>query len=480
MLATSTEIAADGCCVGKRGNVNLAGIIDLSDLTALVNYLTGGAYVLPCVDAANVDATGIVDLTDLTALVNYLSAAGYVLRDCPPGTVTDIDGNVYQTVTIGTQVWMASNLRVTHYSNGDSIPEVKDSTVWPNLLTGAFCDYHNDTGLARTYGRLYNWYAVHDSRTIAPVGWHVPSDAEWQTLVNYLGDSTNAGGALKEAGYAHWFDGNVGATNSSGFTGLPGGYRYGTGSCLDMTVSAYFWTATERDYTHAWPRILSAYGAGVYQIYKPKMYGLSVRCVKDTAPSPVTDIDGNVYQTVTIGTQTWMAANLKVTHYRNGDAIPNVTDNSAWLARDSGAYCNYNNDTTLGNTYGRIYNWLAVDDSRGLAPAGWHVASDGEWQTLITYLGGDVVAGDKLKEAGTVHWNSPNSGNNLSGFSGLPGGSRQYNGDFSDLGVYGVFMSSTETAVDFVWVRALYNATPYVQTAGAYKPYGFSVRCVKD
>lgn len=208
-------------------------------------------------------------------------------------------------------------------------------------------------------------------------------------------------------------------------------------------------------------------------------------CSKDKSTEPpvtntVTDIDGNVYQTVTIGAQIWMAENLKVTHYRNGDSIFNVTDNLTWYHAGVGAYCNYDNDTANGNTYGRLYNWLAASDNRGLSPSGWHVASDSEWQTLVDFLGGDVIAGDKLKESGTTHWHSPNSGTNETGFTGLPGGSRQTEGNFMDLGDYGVFMTSTETDGEYVWIWALYNQTPYVQHSGAYKPYGFSVRCVKD
>ncbi|MFZ1683680.1 MAG: FISUMP domain-containing protein [Candidatus Zixiibacteriota bacterium] len=280
-FSDATTLQADGCCVGRRGNVDGIGIIDLVDLSSLVNYLQGGGFVLPCPEAANVNGVGIIDLADLSSLVNYLTTGQYIPPNCPTNTVTDIDGNVYQTVTIGSQVWMASNLRVTHYRNGDSIPNVTDSTVWPNLMSGAYCDYHNDTTLVPTYGRLYNWYAVADSRAIAPSGWHVPSDSEWQALVVYLGDSTVAGGKMKEAGYAHWFDGNVGATNASGFNGLPGGYRYGTGSCLDMTVSAYYWSSTESAFSYAWSRWLSCYAGGIYHIIRPKLYGFSVRCVKD-------------------------------------------------------------------------------------------------------------------------------------------------------------------------------------------------------
>jgi uncharacterized protein (TIGR02145 family) len=273
------------CCVRKRGNVDGQGAIsqeiDIADLSALVNYLMNYGYELPCPNAANVDGEGIIDIGDLSALVNYLMNMGFVLKDCPSSTVTDIDGNIYKTVTIGTQVWMAENLKVTHYLNGDSIPDVKDNAVWPNLLSGAYCDYNNDTTNVATYGRLYNWYAVADSRKIAPAGWHVPTDSEWQTLVDYLGGSTVAGGKMKEAGYAHWFNGNTGATNQSGFNGLPGGYRYGTGASLDMTVSAYLWTSTENAYSYSMARILSAYSASIFDDKRPKLYGFSVRCVKD-------------------------------------------------------------------------------------------------------------------------------------------------------------------------------------------------------
>ena len=138
----------------------------------------------------------------------------------------------------------------------------------------------------------------------------------------------------------------------------------------------------------------------------------------------VVDIDGNVYNTVTIGTQVWMVENLKTTKYRNGDAIPNVTGNASWVALSTGAYCWYNNDAaTYKATYGALYNWYAVGDSRNIAPSGWHVATDSEWTTLSTFLGGESIAGDKLKEIGTSHWLSPNTGaTNSNGFTAFPGG----------------------------------------------------------
>ena len=155
--------------------------------------------------------------------------------------------DVYQTITIGTQVWMAENLKATHFRNGDAIPHVTDGATWQSLTTGAYCEYNNDINNVATYGRLYNWYAVNDYRNIAPVGWHVPIDAEWQTLVDYLGGWEVAGGKMKEAGTANWVSPNTGATNESGFSALPGGRRHviGSGYYENMGYSGYFWSSTE-------------------------------------------------------------------------------------------------------------------------------------------------------------------------------------------------------------------------------------------
>lgn len=141
-------------------------------------------------------------------------------------TVKDIDGNQYQTVKIGSQVWMKENLKVTRYRNGDPIPRVTVNSEWVDLATGAYCACYNDEGTtAFTYGYLYNWYAVDDRRNLAPAGWHVPTDAEWQILMDYLGGEILAGGKLKETGTSHWASPNTGATNESGFTARPGGIR---------------------------------------------------------------------------------------------------------------------------------------------------------------------------------------------------------------------------------------------------------------
>ena len=198
-------------------------------------------------------------------------------------TVTDIDGNVYQTVTIGTQVWMAENLKVTHYRNGEDIPNAIDSTAWYGLTTGAYCEYENDISNVSTYGRLYNWFAVADSRSIAPTGWHVPTDAEWQTLIGYLGYS-NVGGKMKETGTTHW-SWAEGVTNECGFSALPGGYRSqkSNGWFLAMGLLAYFWSSTEgynNDAAYSfW--LSSTMGDLSWSDGLSKRMGFSVRCVRN-------------------------------------------------------------------------------------------------------------------------------------------------------------------------------------------------------
>jgi uncharacterized protein (TIGR02145 family) len=196
----------------------------------------------------------------------------------------------------------------------------------------------------------------------------------------------------------------------------------------------------------------------------------------------VVDFDGNVYHTVKIGTQTWMVENLKVTHYRNGDAIPNITNDTACNLFRSGAWCNYNNDSNIAKTYGRIYNWDAVNDSRKIAPKGWHIPTDAEWQILINFVGGKEVAGIKLKESDTTHWDSPNSDvTNETGFTALPGGIRGYFGLFQYLHTDAYFWSSTEE--DKYGVTGLAFINRYNGETSLYIDKiadGNSVRCIKD
>jgi uncharacterized protein (TIGR02145 family) len=196
-------------------------------------------------------------------------------------TVTDADGNVYHTVTIGTQTWTVENLKSTKYNDGTAIPNVTDSTAWNNLTTPGYCWYNNDaTTNKNIYGALYNWYAVNTGK-LAPVGWHVPTDSEWRILSVYLGGDNVSGGALKESGTTHWYTPNAGATNSSGFSALPGGYRYYDGSFWGIGNFGYWWSATEDNASDAYGRDLLYSYSSLTRDYGSKSCGFSVRLVKN-------------------------------------------------------------------------------------------------------------------------------------------------------------------------------------------------------
>jgi uncharacterized protein (TIGR02145 family) len=212
---------------------------------------------------------------------------------CTGGSVTDVDGNTYNTITIGSQVWMKENLKVSKYRNGDPIGEVSNAGQWAAIWnngnpTGqaAWCYYNNDAVYNTTYGKLYNWYAVADPRGLCPTGWHVPSDAEWTTLENFLGGADVAGGKMKSTGTIQastglWQDPNTDATNSSGFTAFPGGYRTTDGSLYTVGNYGNWWSSTQYSSPDAWFRGLNySFAASVRNGYG-KTAGFSVRCLQD-------------------------------------------------------------------------------------------------------------------------------------------------------------------------------------------------------
>ncbi len=195
------------------------------------------------------------------------------------GTVTDIDGNVYHTVTIGNQVWMVENLKTTRYCNGDTLHNLIDTLSWNNSETGAYCDYNNDTAISAVYGKLYNWYTVIDQRGIAPAGWRIPDDSDWTILKNYCGGLKMAGMYLKEAGNAHWLIVDSTITNSSGFSALPGGRRKTKGLFEQIGTYGYWWSTTpEPDIWAGCWHLGNDYTFGEsYMVYR---YGVSIRCIK--------------------------------------------------------------------------------------------------------------------------------------------------------------------------------------------------------
>lgn len=195
----------------------------------------------------------------------------------------DIDGNAYPTIMIGTQIWMAENLRVTKYRNGNTIPNVTGAATWGALTTGAYCWYGNDATANAKYGALYNWHTVNDPRGLCPEGWRVPTDAEWTTITNWLGGTNVAGGKLKAVSplWNDWNNPDSDATNLSGFSALPGGYRYTDGTFTWISLKGFWWSSTEYSSTHAWLRHMSDDYGYVYHNNNNKEHGFSVRCLRN-------------------------------------------------------------------------------------------------------------------------------------------------------------------------------------------------------
>jgi len=494
------------------------------------------------------------------------------------GTVTDIDGNIYNTVTIGSQVWMAENLKTTKFNDGAIIPNVTLDSDWGNLLSPGYCWYNNDVGNKNIYGGLYNWYAGNTGK-LAPAGWHIPTKEEWRKLYNSVGYG------LKESGSTHWLYNNTEATNNTGFTALPGGYRYNKYDGIGLMG---YWLCYEPNSVFLLDELGTIMGIkfeGIMSLLSDtRTHGYSVRCIKDdtnvaiptvntmsatsitstsakvsceitniggssvlergfywgTSANPeingekleiengtgigiftsdlsalnpnttyyikayatnsfgiaysnqvsfsttgetagtVTDIDGNIYNTIAIGTQVWMVENLKTTRYKDGTNIPHITNDDVWALLTSSGYCWYNNNINNKNTYGALYNWEAVKTGK-LAPQGWHVPTDVELIVLANYLGGEDIAGGKLKETGTSHWASPNTGaNNDSKFSALPGGLRFFNGSFDGINLVGLWWSSSEKDTNDAWYRYLSNEDIRIDRNINGKMAGLSVRCIKD
>ncbi len=517
--------------------------------------------------------------------------------------ISDLDGNIYNTVQIGTQCWMAENLNIGTMIYGN-INQTDNGTI------EKYC-YDNNTSNCNIYGGLYQWNeimqysVVYGTQGICPTGWHIPTDAGWCTMEQEVDPTitcsstgprgVDGGGKLKEAGTIHWNPPNTGATNSSGFTGLPGGLRpYNNASFVNIQVKGYFWSSTESG-SSAWCRKLFSDAAQVIRATNFKDYGFSVRCVKGVLPNqapeatnvsfygtaiavgetltgnyvysdinndpegtsiyqwyhaddasgsnqvaisgavelsytlqatdenkfisfevtpvaqtgvspgttvmssfqgsvnpycgePISDLDGNIYNTVQIGTQCWMAENLNIGTMIYGNI--NQTDNGTIEK-----YC-YDNNTSNCNIYGGLYQWneimqySVVYGTQGICPTGWHIPTDAGWCTMEQEVDPTITCsstgprgvdgGGKLKEAGTIHWNPPNTGaTNSSGFTGLPGGLRPYNNaSFVNIQVKGYFWSSTESGSS-AWCRKLFSDAAQVIRATNFKDYGFSVRCVK-
>ncbi len=317
-----------GICPGKIASLNCAGVFVngllnngaiASNVSFVITYSggNGGAYL-----EQSISSTGVIGLTanlqvgtfatgngSLTFSVSgtptsvgnalfSLNIGGQVcsvsilVQEKPstigiPGpNITDNDGNTYKTVTIGTQTWMAENLKTSKYNDGSEITTITNSSLWSGSTTGATCYLNNDLTNVSKYGRLYNWNSISKSKNgnknVCPVGWHVPSENEWVKLFDYLGGASVAGGKMKEVGTVTWSSPNTGATNTSLFTALPGGARlYDIGDYYYVTGDGYWWSITESNSIEAKKISLFSNTSTVSQSVSEKASGLSIRCLKD-------------------------------------------------------------------------------------------------------------------------------------------------------------------------------------------------------
>lgn len=497
--------------------------------------------------------------------------------------VTDIDGNIYKTVIIGSQKWMAENLKVTRYNDGTLFPVNSRGGGYENLFLPQYAWYNGDPVYKNIYGALYNAQAIRTNK-LCPVGWHAATKQEWIVLGGYVGKYQTAG-SLKEEGTIHWADPNNGATNSTGFSALPGG-NISNGGSRFITTKGYWWARNE-DYMQnslAFVAIsLSNLGNEMFVLSQANSDLLSVRCLKglplippvslpevgstwitgigahmarsggmvsfsggadilergvcwgtsrfptitdnrtsdgtgigifssiltgltpDTyyyyrayatnsfgtaygSPAyfgtlkltvfdtPVTDIEGNTYNTVKVGNQIWMAENLRTTQYSDGTPA------------QVNKYDSYNNDTASARLYGVLYTWNAAmkgtpgsntnpSGVQGVCPTGWHLPGDEEWKTLSTLFSNGYGPGGKLKEEGFEHWAIPNEdATNESGFTALPGG-RWQDGQILSIGQEGYWWSTSSSSVDYSLSSA---TTDFKRTEQSHSEYAQSVRCVKN
>ncbi len=511
------------------------------------------------------------------------------LWQCGDDLIDVRDGQTYNTVIIGNNCWLAENLNY-----GTMVPGY---TVFTNNGIIEKNCYNDDEANCGIYGGIYQWQEMmqydnqEGSQGICMDGWHIPTDGEFTALEDYLGGTLVAGGNMKATGTIQegtglWYAPNAGATNNSGFTALPGGYRDTYGLFWDIGGSSDWWSSTESSPYSGWRHLIYSFSAETFRYSMTKDCGFYVRCIRDyTAPTnlppeipsnpspeqgatnqpldislswecsdpegdlitydlyfgtveypplfatgltektylpealeytrtyfwkivandghnstegpiwsfvtindpgtlqcgdPFTDSrDGHEYNTVLIGDQCWMVENLNV-----GEQISGFTQmtNNDIIEK----YC-YNNDPANCDIYGGLYQWdemmlyTTTPGTQGICPdGGWYIPTDEDWTMLTTFLGGESVAGNDLKETGTTHWASPNAdATNSSGFTALPGGYQNVSGYFWNLTYNGKWWTSSQYSVSMSYYREISYDFPSVQRNSYGKFTGFSVRCIK-
>lgn len=355
------------------------------------------------------------------------------------------------------------------------------------------------------YGLLYNWWVTEgtgDNSITSSDDWDVPTIAQWDALVTYVGGTTVAGGKLKETGTTYWSSPNTGATNEYGFYGRGAGVRNTDGTFASFQTRNEIWSQTEYGFN-------PDNGEHIYLDYNSaisttptgghdKNYGHSIRLVADATgladgtATTYTGNDGQQYNAIVINELYWLTENLIETQYRDGSSISEVTDNTEWSNLSAGAYCAYDNDwDNVGCItspplvagcveYGLLYNWYAVDDERNIANDGWSVPSDTDFNTLSSFLGGDGLAGGKLKETGIVYWSDPNvDASNTTLFYGRGSGVRNNLGEFSSLGA-NCYLMTVNGSGSYGYSRRMVSTNDDFSYIANLKEYGLTIRLIKD
>jgi len=453
--------------------------------TSVYMVINPGTQTGNCSIGLSSDGTNYLTISKAAPTGGFLRGKKYVVT-----IEKDQDGNFFSTVTIGTQVWMAENLKTTKYNDNTNIPLVTDGTTWKTLITPGYCWYNNDaTTYKSTYGALYNWYAVNTAK-LCPTGWHVPSEAEWTTLTDYLGGQNLAGFKLKETGTTHWEAPNTGATNETGFTALPGGYRSSSidnnGAFYYILTNGFWWSSKEFPTSNAWNRYVSSYDSYFYSGDRAKQYGISVRCVKGET---VSDNNGNVYSTVVTSTgKTWLDRNLGATQVATSS-----TDEAAYgdlyqwgRGSDGHQFRGSGTTTTLSGTDVPV----SPDNAKFIlapnTPWDWRSPQkDGLWQGVNGTnnpcpSGFRIPTGDELNNE-RLSWGS----NNAAGAFGSPlkftvaGARAGIDGSLFIDGSNGHYWSST-VEVGGTGSRYLNFDSGTAGVLGAIRAFGCSVRCIKE
>jgi uncharacterized protein (TIGR02145 family) len=303
--STSTTVA-QACYVYELtatiNNASFTAQLCYGGLTSGVLPFAGNTFTTPCIINTSLVLSGITAVTNSidcttttttsssststtsstsTSTSTTTSTTTSSITSSTTTTTTTCPNCIPEDVTIGSQIWTGCNLNVTTYRNGNTIPQVTDPTAWASLTTGAWCYYNNDPLTEPIYGKLYNWHAVNDPRGLAPVGYHIPSQAEWDTLVAFLGGEFVAGGFMKETGLCHWKTPNTGATNSSGFSALPGGFRVTGGSFFSIGEVGWWWSSSTSGLPNAFGRTLGYNQPSIAINISNKKAGFSIRLIKD-------------------------------------------------------------------------------------------------------------------------------------------------------------------------------------------------------